>query len=87
MKRADLGGFVASFANQAPSACGSACGAAKPEEKPSACGSACGAQEPAKPSACGSACGAAEPKKEEKPSAYGYTHDFYAADPQCWKNS
>ena len=70
MKRSDLGGFVASFANQAPSACGSACGAAKPEEKPSA---------------CGSACGAAEPKKEEKPSAYGYTHDFYAADPQCWK--
>ncbi len=66
MKRSDLGGFVASFANQAPSACG----AAKPEEKPSA---------------CGSACGAAEPKKEEKPSAYGYTHDFYAADPQCWK--
>ena len=54
MKRSDFGGFVASFAMRSSSACGSACGAAKPEEKPSA---------------CGSACGAAEPKKEEKPSA------------------
>ena len=50
MKRANISGFVMSFANEAPSACGSACGAAKPEEpkkeepKPSACGSACGAK-------------------------------------------
>lgn len=63
MKRTDFGGFVASFANQTPSSCGSACGSSEPkkEETPSACGSACGAQEPKKedkPSACGSACGA-----------------------------
>ena len=68
MKRADFGGYVASFAEQTPSACGSACGAAEPAkptacgaaepEKPSACGSACGAAEPEKPSACGSSCGA-----------------------------
>lgn len=66
MKRANISGFVMSFAQEAPSACGSACSAAEP--KPSACGaaepapSACGAAEPAKeepkPSACGSACGA-----------------------------
>lgn len=63
MKRAEFGGFVSSFANEAPTACGSACGSSEPkkEEKPSACGSACGAAEPKeeeKPSACGSACGA-----------------------------
>jgi len=48
-------------------ACGTACGASKPEEKPAekpaACGTACGAGKPEekpteKPSACGSACGA-----------------------------
>lgn len=49
----------------APSACGSACGASdKPtEEKPAACGSACGAGDKSaeeKPAACGSACGAGD---------------------------
>ena len=42
-------------------ACGTACGAAKPEEKPAACGTACGAAKPEeKPAACGTACGAAK---------------------------
>lgn len=40
----------------------SACGAGEPEKKTTACGSACGAGKPAepekKPAACGSACGA-----------------------------
>ena len=39
---------------KAASSCGSACGAATPEEKPTACGSACGAAAPEeKPAACG----------------------------------
>lgn len=53
MKRANISGFVMSFAQEAPSACGSACGAAEPkkeEPKPK--------KEDPKPSACGSACGA-----------------------------
>jgi len=46
--------------NEAPAAaCGTACGAAAPEEKPAACGAA---EAPA-------ACGAAAP--EEKPAACG----------------
>lgn len=32
MKRSEFGGFVASFAENNPSACGSACGASKPEQ-------------------------------------------------------
>ena len=63
---------VAAFAGtSALSSCGSACGAADPnqKEKPaSACGSACGAADPnqkEKPaSARGSACGAEDPKSE-----------------------
>lgn len=47
--------------NEQPAACGSACGAAAPEEKPAACGSACGAAAPEeKPAACGTACGASD---------------------------
>ncbi len=56
MKRANIGGYVMSFAQQAPSACGSACGAAEP--KASACGAAEPKKDAPKPSACGSACGA-----------------------------
>ena len=42
-------------------ACGTACGAAAPEEKPAACGTACGAAAPeGKPAACGTACGASD---------------------------
>ena len=42
-------------------ACGTACGAAAPEEKPAACGTACGAAAPEeKPTACGTACGASD---------------------------
>lgn len=44
---------------EAPSACGSACGASdKPEEKPAACGASDKPEE--KPAACGSACGAGD---------------------------
>lgn len=46
---------------QKSAACGTACGAAAPEEKPAACGTACGAAAPEeKPAACGTACGAAD---------------------------
>lgn len=46
---------------QKSAACGTACGAAAPEEKPAACGTACGAAAPEeKPTACGTACGAAD---------------------------
>ncbi len=46
---------------QKSAACGTACGAAAPEEKPAACGTACGAAEPEeKPAACGTACGASD---------------------------
>lgn len=46
---------------QKSAACGTACGAAAPEEKPAACGTACGAATPEeKPTACGTACGAAD---------------------------
>lgn len=46
---------------QKSAACGTACGAAAPEEKPTACGTACGAATPEeKPTACGTACGAAD---------------------------
>ena len=39
---------------QKSAACGTACGAAAPEEKPAACGTACGAAAPEeKPTACG----------------------------------
>ena len=39
---------------QKSAACGTACGAAAPEEKPAACGTACGAAAPEeKPAACG----------------------------------
>jgi ACGX-repeat protein len=69
MKRSNEFGFghsaqhILSVVADAPSACGSACGAGdKKEEKPAAaCGSACGAgdKEEKKPApACGSACGA-----------------------------
>ncbi|MBR1938604.1 MAG: ACGX-repeat peptide [Spirochaetales bacterium] len=44
---------------QAPSACGTACGASKPEDAPA---SACGASKPEEKPAtsCGSACGASK---------------------------
>lgn len=45
-------------ANEAPAACGTACGASdKPEEKPAACGTACSASDKPeeKPAACGAA--------------------------------
>ena len=42
------------------SACGSACGAGKPEEKPTACGAAAPEKPEEKPAACGSACGAGD---------------------------
>lgn len=46
---------------QKSAACGTACGAAAPEEKQAACGTACGAAAPEeKPAACGTACGAAD---------------------------
>lgn len=46
---------------QKSAACGTACGAAAPEEKPAACGTACGAAAPEeKPAACGTACGASD---------------------------
>ena len=46
---------------QKSAACGTACGAAAPEEKPAACGTAWGAAEPEeKPAACGTACGASD---------------------------
>ncbi len=46
---------------QKSAACGTACGAAAPEEKPAACGTACGAAAPEeKPTACGTACGASD---------------------------
>ena len=46
---------------QKSAACGTACGAAAPEEKPAACGTACGAAAPEeKPAAYGTACGAAD---------------------------
>lgn len=46
---------------QKSAACGTACGAAAPEEKSAACGTACGAAAPEeKPAACGTACGAAD---------------------------
>lgn len=46
---------------QKSAACGTACGAAAPEEKTAACGTACGAAAPEeKPTACGTACGAAD---------------------------
>ncbi len=46
---------------QKSAACGTACGAAAPEEKTAACGTACGAAAPEeKPAACGTACGAAD---------------------------
>ena len=46
---------------QKSAACGTACGAAAPEEKPTACGTACGAATPEeKPTACGTACGASD---------------------------
>ncbi|MBU5430750.1 ACGX-repeat peptide [Kineothrix sp. MSJ-39] len=46
---------------QKSAACGTACGAAAPEEKSAACGTACGAAAPEeKPAACGTACGASD---------------------------
>ena len=46
---------------QKSAACGTACGAAAPEENPAACGTACGAAAPEeKPTACGTACGASD---------------------------
>ena len=46
---------------QKSAACGTACGAAAPEEKPAACGTACGTAAPEeKPTACGTACGASD---------------------------
>ena len=46
---------------QKSAACGTACGAAAPEEKTAACGTACGVAAPEeKPAACGTACGAAD---------------------------
>ena len=46
---------------QKSAACGTACGAAAPEEKPAACGTACGAAAlEEKPTACGTACGASD---------------------------
>ena len=46
---------------QKSAACGTACGAAAPEEIPEACGTACGAAAPEeKPTACGTACGASD---------------------------
>lgn len=46
---------------QKSAACGTACGAAAPEEKQAACGTACGAAAPEeKPAACGTACGASD---------------------------
>ena len=46
---------------QKSAACGTACGAAAPEEKPAACGTACGAAAPEeKPAAYRTACGAAD---------------------------
>ena len=46
---------------QKSAACGTACGAAAPEEKQAACGTACGAAAPEeKPTACGTACGASD---------------------------
>ena len=46
---------------QKSAACGTACGAAAPEEKTAACGTACGAAAPEeKPTACGTACGASD---------------------------
>jgi ACGX-repeat protein len=72
MALSNLFGWNKEAKNQAPAACGTACGAGeKPAEKPAACGTACGAgdkpaEAPAacgaadKPSSCGSACGASD---------------------------
>ncbi len=44
MALSDLFGWARKKEGEAPSACGTACGAGdRPEEKPTACGSACGA--------------------------------------------
>ena len=45
---------------QKSAACGTACGAAAPEEKQAACGTACGAAAPEEKPACGTACGASD---------------------------
>ena len=61
MALSNLFGWSKKENEQPVAACGTACGAAAPEEKPAACGSACGAAAPEdKPAACGSACGASD---------------------------